>query len=108
MISKDDIQYIKEVYEKKDTSFKPDVKRIVRIYNEKMGDEKHIFRPLKDTICACSIRPHLINLYRKLENEGYFNYNNEEKQMEVPAKENVKDMKEKVESTAKPHKKKGR
>ena len=107
-ISKEDIEYIKYVYDNKQRAIKPDTKRIIRLYNQVMPDGKHIFHPVSEQICSCNLRPYLINLYRKLENEGYFNYNNEEKQMEVPANENVKDMKEKVESTAKPHKKKGR
>lgn len=94
MITKDDIEYIKYIYDRKDTSVKPDVKRIIRMYNEIMPDKKHIFHPVSEQICACSLRPYLLQLYRKMESIGMFkNESNEEKP---------------VESTPKPPKKKGR
>ena len=71
-MTKDDIQYIKEAFEKKDTYFKPDVKRIIRMYNEIMDDKKHIFHPVSEQICACSLRPYLIQLYRKMQEQDMF------------------------------------
>lgn len=93
MIKKEDIEYVKFIYGRKDTSVKPDVKRIIRMYNEIIPDKKHIFHPVSEQICACSLRPYLLQLYRKMESIGMFkNESNEEKQ---------------VESTPKPPKKKG-
>lgn len=93
MITKNDIEYIKEAFEKKDTYFRPDVKRIIRVYNIVMDDKKHIFHPVSEQICACSLRPYLLQLYSKMESIGMFkDESNEEKQ---------------VESTPKPPKKKG-
>ena len=94
MITKEDILYIKEAFDKKDTYFRPDVKRIIRAYNIVMDDKKHIFHPVSEQICACSLRPYLLQLYRKMESIGMFkDESNEEKP---------------VESTPKPPKKKGR
>lgn len=94
MITKEDIVYVKFIYDRKDTSVKPDVKRIIRMYNEIMADKKHIFHPVSEQICACSLRPYLLQLYRKMESIGMLkDESNEEKP---------------VESTPKPLKKKGR
>lgn len=71
-IAKEDIEYIKEAFDKKDRYFKPDVKRIIRAYNIVMDDGKHIFHPVSEQICACSLRPYLIQLYRKMESIGMF------------------------------------
>lgn len=71
-MTQEDVQYIDEVYNKKDTGFKPDVKRVVRIYNEVMPDGMHIFRKLNENMCACNLRPHLINLWRKMDANGMF------------------------------------
>lgn len=93
MIKKEDIEYVKFIYDRKDTSVKPDVKRIIRVYNIVMDDKKHIFHPVSEQICACSLRPYLLQLYRKMESIGMFkDESNEEKP---------------VESTPKPPKKKG-
>ena len=72
-MTKEDIEYIKEAFEKKDSYFKPDVKRIIRMYNEVMPDGKHIFRPVNENICACNLRPYLIQLYRKMQEQDMFN-----------------------------------
>ena len=72
-IAKEDIEYIKEAFDKKDRYFKPDVKRIIRAYNIVMDDGKHIFHPVSEQICACSLRPYLLQLYRKMESIGMFN-----------------------------------
>lgn len=72
MIAKEDIEYIKEAFDKKDRYFRPDVKRIIRAYNIIMDDGKHIFKPVSEEICACSLRPYLIQLYRKMETLGLF------------------------------------
>ena len=71
-IAKEDIEYIKEAFDKKDRYFKPDVKRIIRAYNIVMDDGKHIFHPVSEQICACSLRPYLIQLYRKMASIGMF------------------------------------
>ena len=71
-IAKEDIEYIKEAFDKKDRYFKTDVKRIIRAYNIVMDDGKHIFHPVSEQICACSLRPYLIQLYRKMESIGMF------------------------------------
>lgn len=71
-IAKEDIQYIQELYDKKDTHIRPDVRRVIRLYNQLMPDGKHIFKPVSEEICACSLRPYLIQLYRKMETLGLF------------------------------------
>lgn len=71
-IAKEDIQYIQELYDKKDTHIRPDVRRVIRLYNQLMPDDKHIFHPVSEEICACSLRPYLIQLYRKMETLGLF------------------------------------
>lgn len=71
-MTKEDILYVKEAFDKKDTYFKPDVKRIIRMYNEIMDDKKHIFHPVSEQICACSLRPYLIQLYRKMQEQDMF------------------------------------
>ena len=63
-MTNEDIIYIKYVYEKKDSALKPNVRRIVRAYNEVFKDR--LKRPLSENICACSLRPYLVQLYRKL------------------------------------------
>ena len=65
-ISKAEYDYIMEAYEKKDTSFKPDVRTIAKVYNQIMPDGVHVFHPISEQMCACSIRPYLIQAYRKL------------------------------------------
>lgn len=95
-IAKEDIEYIKEAFDKKDSYFRPDVKRIIRAYNIVMDDKKHIFKPVSEQICACSLRPYLIQLYRKMETIGMF------KDEEVK-----EDVKKTVEPAPKPPKKKG-
>lgn len=65
MISNEDIEYIKYVYEKKDSAIKPNVRRIVRAYNEVFKDR--LKRPLSENLCACNLRPYLIQLYRKIQ-----------------------------------------
>ena len=93
MITKEDIEYIKYVYDNRQRYIKPDVKRIIRAYNILMNDGKHIFHPVSEQICACSLSPYLLQLYRKMESIGMFkDESNEEKP---------------VESTPKPPKKKG-
>lgn len=67
-----EIDYIKELYDKKDTAIKPDVRRVIRLYNQIMPDGKHIFHAVSEQICACSLRPYLLQLYRKLESMGYY------------------------------------
>lgn len=108
MITKEDYQYIEEVFNKKDTAFKPDVRRVVRIFNENMPDGKHVFNPLRDTICCCNLRPYIIQLYRKLQNTTYKDESNTEDAPEIKdEKEDVKeDAKTIVEDRPKPHKKK--
>jgi len=90
-ISKEDIQYIKEAFDKKDRYFRPDVKRIIRAYNIVMDDKKHIFKPVSEQICACSLRPYLIQLNRKLENEGYY----KEEEVKEKKQKNAKKTKKK-------------
>jgi len=90
-ISKEDIQYIKEAFDKKDRYFRPDVKRIIRAYNIVMDDKKHIFKPVSEQICACSLRPYLIQLYRKLEKEGYY----KEEEVKEKKQKNAKKTKKK-------------
>lgn len=94
-IAKEDIEYIKEAFDKKDRYFRPDVRRIIRAYNIVMDDGKHIFHPVSEQICACSLRPYLIQLYRKMETIGMFK------------DETKKDVKKTVEPAPKPPKKKG-
>ena len=71
-ISKEDLEYIKYVYDNRQRYIKPDVKRIIRVYNIVMPDGKHVFHPVSEQICACSLSPYLIQLYRKLVKEGYY------------------------------------
>ena len=71
-IAKEDIEYIQELYDKKDTHIRPDVRRVIRLYNQLMPDGKHIFHPVSEEICSCSLRPYLIQLYRKMETIGMF------------------------------------
>jgi len=66
MISNEDMEYIKYVYEKKDSALKPNVRRIVRAYNEVFKDR--LKRPLSENLCACNLRPYLIQLYRNIQN----------------------------------------
>ena len=94
-MSKEDIEYIKELYDKKDRYVKPDVARVIRLYNKIMPDGKHVFHPVSEQICACSLRPYLLQLYRKMESIGMF---------KDETKENVKKT---VEPAPKPPKKKG-
>ena len=95
-IAKEDIQYIQELYDKKDTHIRPDVRRVIRLYNQLMPDDKHIFHPVSEEICACSLRPYLIQLYRKMETIGMFK-----------SKEVKKNVKKTVEPAPKPPKKNG-
>lgn len=93
-ISKDDLEYIKYVYDNRQKYVKPDTKRIIRLYNQVMPDGKHIFHPVSEQICACSLSPYLIQLYRKLEKEGY--YKEEEVKEKKPKKpKNTKTTKKK-------------
>ena len=64
-MTNEDLEYIKYVYEKKDSALKPNVRRIVKCYNEVFSDK--LKRPLSENICACSLRPYLIQLYRKIQ-----------------------------------------
>lgn len=59
-------RYINEVYAKKDTALKPDVRKIVDIYNREMPDGKHVFHPLNNNMCACNLRPYVVQLYNKI------------------------------------------
>ena len=105
MITKEDYQYIEDTYNKRDSYIKPNIKRIVRIYNEAMPDGKHVFHPLRDTMCACNIRPYLIQLYRKLQNTTY--KQDESDTTEAPViKDEKKDVRKTVEDRPKPRKKK--
>ena len=72
-MTNEDIEYIRYVYDNKQKHIRPDVKRIVRIYNTVMPDGRHKFIPLRDSMCACSIRPYLIQLYNRLKKDGHFN-----------------------------------
>lgn len=72
MISKEDVEYIKYVYDNRQRYIKPDVRRIIRAYNIVMDDKKHVFHKVSEQICACSLRPYLLQLYRKLESMGYY------------------------------------
>ena len=101
MISNEDIEYIKYVYEKKDSALKPNVRRIVRCYNEVFKDKMK--RPLSENICACNIRPYLIQLYREIETTFISPQDNiienekvedEKKENEVRTVENVKPKKQ--------------
>ena len=94
-IAKEDIEYIQELYDKKDTHIRPDVRRVIRLYNQLMPDGKHIFHPVSEEICACSLRPYLIQLYRKMETIGMFK------------DETKEDVKKTVEPAPKPPKKNG-
>ena len=94
------MEYIKYVYEKKDSALKPNVRRIVRAYNEVFKDR--LKRPLSENLCACNLRPYLIELYRKLLPLIYPQYNiinvkeeNEKTENEVRTVENVKQPKSK-------------
>lgn len=100
MISQEDIDYIEYIYAKRKSYIKPDVKRIVRIYNTVMPDGKHRFFPLKDSICSCNLRPYLKLLYQKLQKL-------KDAKEDAPAIEDAKeDAKEDVEDRPKPRKKK--
>ena len=101
MISQEDKDYIEYIHARRKSYIKPDVKRIVRIYNTVMPDGKHRFFPLKDTICACNLRPYLKLLYQKLKKLK------DVKTEDAPAIEDVKeDVKTIVEDRPKPRKKK--
>ena len=64
-MTNEDLEYIRFIYEKKDSAIKPNVRRIVKCYNEVFSDK--LKRPLSENICACSLRPYLIELYRKIQ-----------------------------------------
>lgn len=90
-ISKDDLEYIKYVYDNRQKYVKPDTKRIIRLYNQVIPDGKHIFHPVSEQICACSLSPYLIQLYRKLEKEGYY----KEEEVKEKKQKNTKTTKKK-------------
>lgn len=71
-MTKEDIEYIDEVYKKRDTWVRPDVKRIIRLYNEYIPDGVHIFHKVNENICACNLRPYLIQLWKKMDSNGLF------------------------------------
>ena len=65
-----------------------------------MPDGVHIFHKLNENMCACNIRPYLLQLYRKMQKDNLF---------DEPVQEDEKVLNENtVDSTAQPPKKKGR
>lgn len=87
-LGKTEVDYIKYLYVNKDKYVKPDVRKVVSIYNLYMPDRKHIFHKLSENMCSCNLRPYLIQLYRKMEKDGLFNVSNEEERSAEPLKKN--------------------
>lgn len=90
-INKEDLEYIKYVYDNRQKYVKPDTKRIIRLYNQVMPDGKHVFHPVSEQICSCSLSPYLIQLYRKLEKEEYY----KEEEVKEKKQKNTKTTKKK-------------